>query len=279
MSAGKDQTPQPIVPGANLGPELEMLLQQPPPREVPGAFKSALRRKMLMPGLIMFFIGVIFSIVGTIIVVAMFPWNAAKDLELATGAKGQVSGIVTACESTEYQENKTRVYRISYEFPTPDGKTHQGVSFQTGGILAPGAEIQVEYLESDPEINRGLGMRLNPIGYFILVFSFFPVIGFSFLIYSIYSWRSQWKKGIRLFTHGTLTQGTVKSVDRTNVRVNNQYRYKISVSYLSFETFYYAYGEDVARASNWQGANTPLRVLHNPEQPGDALVLEGILKK
>jgi len=278
MSAHTDQNPEPITPGRALSPELEMLLQQPPPREVPGAFRSALRRKMLMPGLIMFFIGVIFSIVGGIIVGVMFPWQVQQDIKLATGAKAQGVGVVTNFESTSYQENKTRVYKISYEFQTPDGKTHQGVSFQTGGMVVPGSEIQVEYLTSDPDINRGIGMRMNAIGYFILVFLIFPLIGVSFLIYSIYSWRSQWSKGIRLFSHGALTQGLVSSVDKTNVRVNNQYRYKISVSYMSFETFYFAYGEDVARASQWQGANTPLRVLYNPEQPEDAMVLEGILK-
>jgi hypothetical protein len=282
MSAGKDQTTEPMAPGPApapvLSPELEMVLQQPPPREAPGAFKSALRRKVLGTAVIMFFIGLIFSIVGGIIVGVMFPWQVAKDIKLATGAKAQAVGTVTNLESTNYRENRTRVIKISYEFQTPDGKTLQGVSYQTGGMVMPGAEIQVEYLASDPEISRGVGMRMNAIGYFILIFIFFPVIGFSLLIYSVYYWRSQMSKGVRLFSHGALTQGTVSSVDKTNVRVNNQYRFKVTVSYMNFQTFYYAYGQDVMTASNWQGARTPLRVLYNPEKPDDAFVVESILK-
>jgi hypothetical protein len=280
MSAGKDQTTEPMAPASApvLSPELEMVLQQPPPREVPGAFKSAMRRKLLGTAIVMFLFGLIFSIVGGIIVGVMFPWKVANDFKLATGAKSQATGTVSNFEPTNYRENKTRVCKVSYEFQTPDGKTHQGVSYQTGGVIMPGSEIQVDYLTSDPDINRGVGMRMNAIGYFILIFIFFPVIGFSVLIYSLYYYRSQMSKGLRLFSHGMLTQGTVSSVDKTNVRVNNQYRFKVTVSYMNSQTFYYAYGQDVMTASNWQGARTPLRVLYNPEKPDDAFVVESILK-
>jgi hypothetical protein len=80
-------------------------------------------------------------------------------------------------------------------------------------------------------------------------------------------------KGTRLFANGTLTQGTVRSIERTNWR----YRFRITVCYLNHETFYYAYGDDVARARKWQENKTPLRVFYNPEKPKDAIVLESII--
>jgi len=263
-------------PGKNT--ELEMLLQQQPPRPVPKTFKNALLKSLLLPTGIFFAIGFMFTLAGLITIGVFFPWQFPKEMKLSSGAKSNALATVSACESTGYEDNNSQVYKIKYEFTTPDGKAHQGYSYQDGGGVLQGSKVQIEYLSSDPDTSRIMGMRLNPAGYFIVFFAIFPIIGLALLIYAVRSWNRKWRTGIRVFVNGMLTQGIVKSVNKSLMNVNRQPRYKIIVSYQEFETFYYGNGDEAVRASKWQGAKTPLRVLYDPEKPEDAIVVEGIIK-
>jgi len=258
--------------------ELETLLRQPPPRPVPKSFRRALLKTLILPTGIFFAIGFMFTLTGLITIGMFFPWQFPKEMKLDSGAKSNAIATVSSCESTGYEDNNAQVYKIKYEFTTPDHKAHQGYSYQGGAEVPTGSKVQVEYLNSDPDTNRILGMRLNPAGYFILYFTIFPLIGLVLLVYAVRSWSRKWRKGIGLFENGTLTQGVVKSVNKSLLNVNRQPRYKIIVSYQEFETFYYGNGDEAVRASKWQGAKTPLRVLYDPGKPEDAIVVEGILK-
>jgi hypothetical protein len=116
-----------------------------------------------------------------------------------------------------------------------------------------------------------LGNPINPLLVAI------PIIMLLPFLYAIISTARVFQKNTWLFSNGTLAQGTVKSINKTRMKIATLYRYKISVSYLDQETFYYAYGDDVARAEKWEKDKTPLRVLYNPEKPKDAIVLESII--
>ena len=255
-----------------------MLLQQPPPRPAPKGLKSALITKMLFPFGFFFLIGLVFTLVGFGALTIFFPWQAGKELKLSSGKKSNAFAMVSSSEDSGYEDVNSKVYKINYEFQTPDGKAHQGYSYSTGTEVPQDSKVQVEYLTDDPEINRIPGMGLNPAGYFILYFCAFPVIGLGIVFFLGRSALRDWSKSNRLFENGMLTQGLIKSIDKTKLNVNRQSRYKITVSYMQSETAYYVYGDGAVAPSKWQGAKTPMRVLYNPEKPEDSVVVESIFK-
>jgi hypothetical protein len=69
-------------------------------------------------------------------------------------------------------------------------------------------------------------------------------------------------------------------VHRTLVRVNRQFRYRITVEFEamgSHRTTYNAYGPDVERAYRWMDSRTVLHVLYLRDRPEQAAVIEQLL--
>jgi hypothetical protein len=258
--------------------DLETLLQQKPPRSVPQGFKAALRKKILLPMGVLFMVGFGFCLVGGGILAGFFPRHIRQTMQLRSGDKSVVSASVNSCEKTGYMNNHTRVFKISFKFKTPDGALHEGYSYITGRQIPQGSDVEVEYLTSRPEINRAKGMRLDPIGNLILIAGIFPLAGIVMLIFACVSMARAWLKGMSLFKDGAFALGTVSAVDKIDVQERNQDRYRITVSFVGFQTSWYAYHADAMLAKDWQDAKMPLHILYNPEQPDDAIVLEDIFR-
>lgn len=279
MPANTDQNPGPVIPGSAQNTELDTLFSQPPPRPLPKGLKGALVRKMFFPFGLFFLIGLIFTVNGFVSMILFFPKQAGKELKLSRGKKSTVIAVVSSSEYSGYDDVSAKIYKINYEFQAPDGKTIQGFSFQPAVAPEQGSKVQVEYLADNPEINRMVGARLDPEGNLFLFFTIFPVIGIIILVIFGRFWTRDWRKSIRLFSNGTPAPGLIKSINKSGLNVNRQSRYKVTVSYLECETSFAVYGDAVVRLSNWQGSKTPVRVLFDPENPAEAVVVESIFKK
>jgi hypothetical protein len=278
MSANIDQNPGPVIPGSAQNMELDTLLSQPPPRPLPKGLKGALIRKMFFPFGLFFLIGLIFFVNGLVSIIIFFPKQAGKEMKLSRGKKSNAVGIVSLSEYSGYDDVNDKIYKINYGFETADGKAIVGFSFQPASKPEPGSQVQVEYLADNPEINRIVGASLDPEGHLFLFFIIFPVIGI--IILSIFGrlWIRDWNKTNRLFINGTLAPGLIKSVDKIRWNVNRQSRYKVTVGYMECETSFNVIGDAAVRWSNWLGSKTPVRVLYEPENPAEAVVVESIFK-
>ncbi|MDA1104922.1 MAG: DUF3592 domain-containing protein [Gemmatimonadetes bacterium] len=134
------------------------------------------------------------------------------------GRTAMVEGTVTDWRSTNMRINDVEVYETSYSFRLPDGRTASGVSFATGSWAEEGETVTVEYAGDDGSASRIVGMRRSPGGGVILFVFIFPLVGFTLGAGSL----AHRLRTLRLMKTGTLTTGTLRSIEPTNSRVNEQ---------------------------------------------------------
>lgn len=255
--------------------DVERFLRQSVPRQVP---KDILQRLLSPAGLgFLFFFGGVFFLLGSIFCIIFFPWRLPSEVMLDWGWGGQAEAMVTEVEKTNMHVNKSRVMRVMYEFVTDQDVSYEGFCYLTRKAPAEGALTTVEYLRGNPKMSRLEGGRINPFGYggsFVVIF---PVVGFGILAGAYWYRRSK----LRLLQYGEFAMATVQSIESTNVRVNNQTRFKITLDVPSLrhratvET--YAYGADVNLARKRMDSGESIGVLYDPAKPKRLLIIDSLL--
>lgn len=251
--------------------DLGAFLQQMTPRDVP----PNIRRKKQQRGLLLF--GFIFFLFGLPFVYIFFPWGMADELALDLGSPATAQGTVTSVEKTGLSINKALVYAIRFTFSAPGGRTVEGISYETGKRVHEGRTVEIEYSTDDPTFCRVKGSRLTKTGYFTLFVIVFPAVGF-FLMF--FTWRSN-QRNLHLLRNGVFTRGEVAAVDKTNVEVNRQPRYKITVSFDTdvgqTMTSYNAYGDEVRLARQRMESGEQVGILYNPDNRARVLLVDSLL--
>lgn len=254
--------------------QLAAFLKQRPPRSVP----SVIKRKALKGGIFgVILFGLIFSGMGVPFLYIFFPWRLLDELSLNTSGT-TTEGIVTGKEETNMNENDRRVYRYRFSFIDNTGNHGDGVCYKTGSGFKKADKVKVQYLDSDPSICRIEKCRLSPFGWgagFVIIF---PLVGILVLFFAI---RARSRK-MQLLRSGLFSTGRIESVDITNVTVNNQRRYKVTVSFddaagRDHSTSYGAYGHDVTLATQKQQENATVGLLYHPTNPKRILLVDTLL--
>ncbi len=197
----------------------------------------------------------------------IFGMNA--DFSFATfHVDGQTRGRVTQVVSTGASENKRRVEANHYEYSVA-GRTFQGTSYSTGGGVAEGEEVTIEYDEGSPERSRIMGMRRAMFGPAAAIVVIFPAIGFLILYFST---RSGMKRN-QLLRDGILTTGVLVRREPTNVTVNKHRVWEC--------TFEFTDRNGQRREASARGTDTSRledepheALLYDPNDPEKAYVLD-----
>jgi len=258
--------------------DLGALLKREPPREIPRSIRKKKRGLYALVGFGAFF--VLFSVPFMWL---FFPWQLADELALDLGDPATISGQVVRVEKTnlsvgggEHTEG-TPVYAIHFTFETSGGETVTGVCYEVGLRHKEGQAVQIEYSSDTPSRSRVKGCKLNPTGYFGCLVIIFPLVG---TLMCFFGMRAR-VRFLRLIRHGAFARGEVVDVKATNVTVNGQKRYKITVSYDSRRgqtvTTYNAYGEDVTVARKRMESAEQVGLLYDPEHPGRVQILDALL--
>lgn len=266
---------EPVRPAEPLLTVFEL----PPPRHLPPVVEARVRRKGRGQMLISLLIGGIFLLVGVILSLVFFPWRIADSLALQGDRAAVASGTVTLVETTGYKVNSQRVREFHYTF-TVGEEIKAGRCYFRGGNYAPGCPIKVRYLPDRPEVNCAAGGTLDPTGNGGAFVAIFPTIGLFITGFGLVTGLASLRLHRRLAREGFMGEGRVTRVERTTVRINNQYRHRIAVEYDALgpqRMTYYAYGPDVARAEKLMESNAVVHVLYDRNRPGRAVLVEHIL--
>lgn len=231
-----------------------------PPRRVPMSLVIAnLFNGMSQIGFFVFGFGMVFA----------WTFGAMADLSvLHFGTLTSARGQITQVEQTGASENEQPVYANYYAFSLA-GQRQTGVSYSTGEAGTVGAEVEVEYDESDPTWSRIAGMRRGHFGPLVLFVLIFPAIGLAFVFFAL---RSGWRRS-RLLRNGEFTMGRLVGKEPTNVTVNKRRVYELTFEFISRDG---QRREAKARTTDTQRledeAQEPL--LYDPDNPSVAYVLD-----
>lgn len=253
--------------------EWDALLRQEPPRVVPRSLRArALRGERRWQVSL-----AVVAITCTVFAVAFFPWPITDDIRLDLGAatgKGVVLGSVYANRTVgdDVVLRKSLVFRVRFRFDDGRAREYEAASLFLGH-LAPGTEIEVEFLPSNPAVARVKDGFFVPGGLWEVWWSvaFFvpPLFGF---------WRYRRWRGHRLalLTHGVPAPGVIERVWQDDPQ--NEARGWIELSYPAeggtVRLSQTAEGETYRRACAIVEDQLPVRVLHAPHAPRQHLVLE-----
>ncbi len=223
------------------------------------------------------FMGLIFAALGIPFLVVFFPWRLPDELRLRASAR-TTEGTVTVRESTSMRENNVRVSKYAFTFKTDDGTSRTALCYETGDSLQVGSRAVVEYLASEPSTARIRGCRLSPFGWGAGFVMIFPLVGVGMIFVVLRARRRvAW-----LLANGRFCLGHVTAVDATNVSVNHQTRYAVSVSYQEGTVErvgrYYALGEEAELAQQKMREATGVGVLHDPEHPERILLVDELVR-
>jgi hypothetical protein len=250
-------------------PSLERL--GPPPRQVPllvrchimfGGFAQA--------GWFFFGFGMIFF------------WGFALNCEFASwftfrGETRTAPGVVTRSEHAGFSEGGgkhrkgTPVYANHYTFTAPGGRECSGCSYALGRQLPPGASVTVEYLAGDPAASRIEGMRIKPLGGWAVLVVLFPLIGLGLALPGVLTSL----KAARLIERGYLADGTLRSREPTNTRINKRTVYKLFFDFTARNGQKYEAVAKTHLVENLEDEATE-KLIYDPERPGDAILLDAL---
>jgi hypothetical protein len=157
-----------------------------------------------------------------------FVFGLQSDFSFLTfrNAGGRTTGRVIETKSTGASENKQTVKATHYEYSIA-GSTLRGTSYTTGSAPEQGAEVTVEYDESNPVRSRIEGMRRGLFGPWGVVSGIFPLIGLVILYFAA-------KSGVRrnrLLRDGLLTSGVLTDKEPTNMTVNDRRVWKLTFEF------------------------------------------------
>lgn len=257
----------------NFG-EIKEFLQQPAPRSVPARIRKLVLsttglnvRLLAGAGLLGF---------GLLVSLLFFPRKLVGELLLDHSEYRQAEARVTDLVTSRLSVNKRSVHRATYEF-TVDQRKHNGSSYHTKDLPTPNGHRTVHYLASDPTVNRLAGGSLNPVGYLGALMGLFPLVGLVILFGAL---RNRHHR-LRILRVGKFALAHVRSIDATNVRINNQLRFRITIQLESPEVpeplELYRHGPEVDLARRSLESSEPTGVLYDPARPSRLIILESLL--
>lgn len=255
--------------------ELRDFLGRYPPRPVPPNIRKSALSRVPLATAVGGFAFIAFSIPFMAI---FFPWRVADDLLLSAIARVTHDAVVDVRAATHMKENNREVYRYEFSFTPEGGSRRSGACYATGSSFDAGARVAVEYLPTDRVVARIQGCRLSRFGWgggFVVLF---PAIGLGLVYFTLRARRRR----VALLSDGRFSAGRIESVEATNVRVNRQMRYRVTVSFKDKAgqdrtSHYHAYGGDVLLAEKKQAENAPIGVLYDASDPSRICLVDELL--
>jgi hypothetical protein len=144
----------------------------------------------------------------------------------------RAAGVVVARFTT--RSGKETRYRVNYEFTTAAGQVRAGsdrIGRAAWQNLREGATLEVEYLRSNPGMNRLAGGRERAVAYILpSVGGVAALAGGLFFLRGLRRIRTIQ----RLRREGVFAEGTVLEVKQTNMQVNRVRQWVLEYSYVDY---------------------------------------------
>jgi hypothetical protein len=251
----------------------DALLRQEPPRVVPAPLRAvALRGERRWQWSL-----VLGAIICVPFVAAFFPWLIVDDIRLDLGGMAG-RGVVVESEyakrtiGDDSTLSKRLVFQVRFRFDDLQAREHEASSLFFR-YLEPRAEVDVEFLPSDPTVARVKDGFFVPGGLWEVLWS---AMFIALPLIAVWNYR-RWRKGrLALLIHGEQVPGYIERVWRD--QPEDDTRGWIEVSYPArdgpFRLSQAVEGEIYRRACAIVEGQLPVRVLHAPQAPREHVVLE-----
>lgn len=218
-------------------------------------------------------IGIAFFVMGTIFLFifgSMVDFNDLRFNEHSPITKG----VILKVEATNASVNEQTVIKYTYQYTTPDSQINKGESHTVDAIYEKGAQVDIEYLDSDYTISRIKGMQKGTFGAFILLpISIFSVIGFLFLFFMIL----KGVKNINILKHGRLAYGKLINKEATNTKINDQTVYKLTFEFKAHDGEIYQAVAKTHRPYLLEDEENE-KLFYMPKKPEDAVMVDALPK-
>ena len=226
-----------------------------------------------------FWIGVFLLAVGTIFLAV--GWGIIRE-EQRYRTEGQTTSGVVLSKAIERatrsgssgSRTETR-YTVAYRFDA-GGRTYAGtqrVSVATWERLREQEPLQVQYVGSDPMINRPLGETSAALTYvFPGIGAIAGLIGAVLFVRSVRSNQSK----ARVWVEGTAADATVSAVEETNFKVNRRPMWVVRYEYRDHSGQTHGGASDymaAEKANAWKKGDR-IRVRFDPHKPGTSVWVE-----
>ena len=255
---------------AKLRDEVEAFLGMPTPRRIPKWIWK--RYSFGVAGWFVTAFGTIFLVVGLFGTMAIAPMHLPEQWRLDSEESLTTQGEITAVKYANITINDEKVYHYRYTFQPENGAKMEEIAFRDGDSWKPGDKVEVHYLQSDPSVSVPTGARMGPGSWGSLFVLIFPLIGaLTIGIPLIFSLRRR-----KILREGRIASAKVSGLRRTNVSINHQPQYAISMLRddgveMVRKTHH---PEEIALANEKKARNEAIVVLHDPVKPNRVLLPE-----
>lgn len=255
---------------AKLRDEVEAFLGMPTPRRVPKWIWK--RYSFGVAGWFLTAFGAIFLTVGLFGTVAIAPMHLLEQSRLDSEESVTTQGEITAVKFANITINDEKVYLYRFTFQPENGAKVEEVAFRDGDSWKPGDKVEVRYLKSDPSVSVPTGARMGPGSWGSLFVLIFPLIGsLAIGIPLIFSLGRR-----KILREGRISSANVLGLRKTNVRINQQHQYAISMLRddgveMVRKTHH---PEEIALAAEKKDRNEAIVILHDPVKPNRLLFPE-----
>ncbi len=107
----------------------------------------------------------------------------------------QVNGIVVDATRTGFtlgdETNGASIHSVRFEFADPAGVKRKGTSWTEGRSPKRGEKVTVEYVASQPDVNRIVNFRSGPLPLWAGAVLLFPIFGVICILKAVFSRSGQ----------------------------------------------------------------------------------------
>jgi hypothetical protein len=215
-------------------------------------------------------IGFIFALIGLVFLLYFSITINWKILLADEHEFTRARAVITAINETQYTVNDVSLFEYHYRYSTGEAQMHLGSFLEYEGLYRAGQEIQVEYLNSSPEVSKFSGRdRRNLDQIMFLAGLGGTLTGFLFLVPSIRKTRRERK----ILTSGRPAMGTLLHAEPTNMKVNEQTVFKLTFEFSTDRNQSQQFTIKSHMLRNLTEGQSRMLV-YDPRQPSNAVIVE-----
>lgn len=218
-----------------------------------------------------------FVVLGSVALRQMFPWGFWRDWQLGSREVQSVGGRIIAAETTGQSINRSRVWKVRFEYAeATGGELRTGEGFTTGQKWRPGDGVQVRFLPGK-NVACPVGARTTPSGWWGAPPTVLPLLGLGVCGFVVRSWRMAGTTSER----GRLTKAKIAAVETTFIPANRKFFVRVTLredrpeSGLSLSALLYDKSA-VAFARERMENKQSVYVLFDPRFRGSAILPEAL---
>jgi len=213
-------------------------------------------------------IGVIFTILSLFMFIIFGLQVSFEDYKFDENSPITEGKIIKVLK-TNAKENNISVVKYEYEYNI-NSQTYKAESYTTGKQYVEQQTVEIQYIESEPQISRIENTRKGAFDpWFLLFFTPFLFVGGSMVGVGIYLSLNS----IKLLKFGEIAYGILVDKQPTNVKINNKTVYKLFFEFQARDGQKYTTIAKTHRPALLEN-EVKEKLVYDPNNPSKAVVID-----